>query len=72
HGTLTLILGVSLGHNRYPSQKRKRHQTRYGSKFDRYVAGLCDRSVRISARRPIPIRACGRWTLLATELSQRC
>jgi hypothetical protein len=31
HGTLTLILGVSLGHNRYPSQKRKRHQTRYGS-----------------------------------------
>jgi hypothetical protein len=21
HGTLTLILGVSLGHNRYPSQK---------------------------------------------------
>ncbi|MET4097562.1 hypothetical protein ABIB51_004518, partial [Arthrobacter sp. UYCu712] len=31
HGTLTLILGVSLGHNRYPSQKRKRHQTLYGS-----------------------------------------
>jgi hypothetical protein len=31
HGTLTLILGVSLGHNRYPSQKRKRHQTQYGS-----------------------------------------
>jgi hypothetical protein len=31
HGTLTLILGVPLGHNRYPSRKRKRHQTRYGS-----------------------------------------
>jgi hypothetical protein len=31
HGTLTLILGVPLGHNRYPSQKKKRHQTRYGS-----------------------------------------
>lgn len=26
-------------------------------KFDRYVAGLCDRSVRISARRPIELGA---------------
>jgi hypothetical protein len=46
HGTLTLILGVSLGHNRYPSQKRKRHQTRYGSFFSRAISSVLLQLIR--------------------------